>query len=319
MTNSLSPPGLSLYRRRPSRIYREGPGGRGPRRGCPGPTPHRRPPRNKSGRRAAAKGKEKGKKNQCGAREQRERPRTHRQTDRHLRTERHRTARRGTERGLLRRSAPQGAGPRPEGGLGSPAHRPGGRPDRIPRPSLPPRRPSASVGNRRRHTREPLPGLNPAAPPLPRGQARSAAAPPPCPPRSPCPPLRARVCGERASGSNAQEKRDREKHTHRSVCGTAHSPRQAVVSALSGKVRLAKLRLPRSLPRPAALWRPLLSSQHARPEATARPHACAPRGERSGVGCDSAEPRPRPVGGNSRSPRNQSEHRNALLDVEAGK
>lgn len=241
---------------------------------------------------------------------------TGRQTDTYVQSG---TARRGTERGLLRRSAPQGAGPRPEGGLGSPAHRPGGRPDRIPRPSLPPRRPSASVGNRRRHTREPLPGLNPAAPPLPRGQARSAAAPPPCPPRSPCPPLRARVCGERASGSNAQEKRDREKHTHRSVCGTAHSPRQAVVSALSGKVRLAKLRLPRSLPRPAALWRPLLSSQHARPEATARPHACAPRGERSGVGCDSAEPRPRPVGGNSRSPRNQSEHRNALLDVEAGK
>lgn len=291
MTNSLSPPGLSLYRRRPSRIYREGPGGRGPRRGCPGPTPHRRPPRNKSGRRAAAKGKEKGKKNQCGAREQRERPRTHRQTDRHLRTERHRTARRGTERGLLRRSAPQGAGPRPEGGLGSPAHRPGGRPDRIPRPSLPPRRPSASVGNRRRHTREPLPGLNPAAPPLPRGQARSAAAPPPCPPRSPCPPLRARVCGERASGSSAQEKREREAHAQVRMWHSSQPQAGCGLRALrqseAGEAPAAPLPPP---PRGALAAAPLLATCPPRGHGSA-PRMRAARGaERSGLRLRGAPP-----------------------------
>lgn len=144
-----------------------------------------------------------------------------RQTDAYVQSG---TARRGTERGLLRLPAPQGVGPRLAGRLGSPAYRTAERPDRIPRPPLPLplRRPSASVSDCRRCTRELLAELSPVALPLPRGRARSAAAPPPCPPRSPT-----RPCVRRASVRQQGAREETEREAHAQVCMRHSSQPQA--------------------------------------------------------------------------------------------
>lgn len=168
MTNNLNPPGLCLYRRRPSRIYcqrpRQGLGGWGRQK------------------RETSRGQREGEEkiNQRGAKEQPERPRTGRQTARHLHTERQRAGAPPPTRTPGRRAAAGGAS---RLSLLPPRWAAGPHPAPAATAAL--RRPSTSAGDRRRYTRELFPEPSPAALPLPRGQARSAAAPPPCPRRSP--------------------------------------------------------------------------------------------------------------------------------------
>lgn len=188
MTNNLNPPGLCLYRRRPSRIYcqrpRQGLGGWGRQK------------------RETSRGQREGEEkiNQRGAKEQPERPRTGRQTARHLHTERQRAGAPPPTRTPGRRAAAGGAS----------------RLSRLPSrwaagPHPAPAATAAPAVNERRRSppiyARALPGAEPcgaAAAPRTSPERRCPAA---LPAPQPYPPLCARVCGERAFGSNALEKR----------------------------------------------------------------------------------------------------------------
>lgn len=304
MTNSVNPPGRGLRWQKRSRIYcqhRQSGGGNTAAPGsAPRPCPSLRPPaagtcpapHNKRGRggAGAAAGAEEGSRQARSPQGRRGQRHTHTDLAPHGRVPRARAA--AGRAGSRRRQGGSSAAER----SGAEAKRLSGRgclsSRRLPqcrgrqRERIPPRRPrpsrlragrpadSAPCGCCWRRAGERCP-TGKRGEPQPRRPRR-----PPVPQPSPAGGwvgMCARVW--RVLQAHAKEtERKREMHTHRSVCGTARSPRQAVVSPHSWEVRLApRRRRPRSFsrarPLPAARWRPLLSSEHAHPRDNT---ACAP-------------------------------------------
>lgn len=266
MTNSVNPPGPGLHWQKRSRIYcqhRQSGGGNTPAPGsAPRPCPSLRPPaagtcpapHNKRGRGGAgagagggSRGRQRGQ--QAGREPQGRRGQRHahgpgsRRTHTHGRVPRARAAvgragsrrRQGgssapaAERSAAKRlsglsSQPSGRGGFSAAGSRQSASRPAAR--ARPAPRRPPRRtlPRAAAAGGERARAAPRGSVGSSCPaarvvlPYP-GRARRRVG------------GNVRACVWRVLQAHAKEtERERDMHTHRSVCGTARSPRQAVVS-----------------------------------------------------------------------------------------